>query len=186
MVFILRRPLVDMLQRGRLKRLKAGPSGLEVEYFDEKLQEARAELGENPVQQAEPVISPAPPMNGQVVRDDFLDEMRQLAEVAPSAVILESFARLERTLRDAVESNAEARRPASIVALARQAVEQGLLTDSEFAAFKDITVLRNVVAHTSTANLDAERALEYAAIARQLIIAIALASGRTAADGPPG
>src|ERR1035441_8526007 len=161
LVFILRRPLTDMLQRGRLKRLKAGPSGLEVEDFDEKLQEARAELGDIPAEQVESLSSPTAPTSGQVARDDFLDEMKQLAEVAPSVVVLESFARLERVLRDAVEPDPQVRgRPASVVALARQAAEQGLITESEFAAFKDVTVLRNVVAHTSTVNLDAERALK--------------------------
>jgi len=178
-VFILRRPLTKMLNARPVKSLKAGPAGIEVEYFDEKLQEVREDLG---------VPAPTQLPGETAGRNDFMDEMTQLAEVAPSAVILESFARLEKVLREAIDvSQGNGRtpsRPSSVRALARQAVEQGLITPSEFSAFEDVSVLRNLVAHAKPVELDAARALEYAKLVRQLIISISLAMGRTVEDGP--
>jgi hypothetical protein len=91
-------------------------------------------------------------------------------------VILESFARLEKALREALQANPDngqaPRRPTSVRAIGRRALEQGLITPAAFAALDDITVLRNIVAHAGTVDLDADRALAYAEIVRQLIISV--------------
>jgi hypothetical protein len=179
MVIVLRRPIAHILRRGQIKRLKAGPTGLELEYFDEKIQEANESLAEAPTAAASLTISVLPEI--AMARDDFMAEMRQLADVAPSAVILESFARLEKVLRESLESTPEGeveiRRPASIRTLARRALDQKLITQSEFAALEDLVVLRNIVTHGGSAgDLDADRALSYAEIVRQLITSILLNS----------
>ncbi|WP_143101951.1 hypothetical protein [Amycolatopsis marina] len=114
-------------------------------------------------------------------------EMKQLAQVSPRAAILESFARLEKTLREIVEmgpENEKGRHFTSARELARRAADQGFLTPSELSAFDDVSVLRNTVAHRRDTDIDTDRALEYTALVRQLIIALALAKGRTIADGP--
>lgn len=123
------------------------------------------------------------------IADDFMYEMRQLADVAPSAVILESFARLEKVLRDALETDIRdgqaARRFTSARELARRAVKRGFITLSEAAALDDVAVLRNLIAHGRTTDLDADRALSYAAIVRQLINSILLAQNRIIDDNDP-
>jgi hypothetical protein len=119
-----------------------------------------------------------------------MTEMQQLAEVSPSAAVMASFARLERVLRDAVigadGGNAGGRptRFVSVRALARKALEQGVISQPELAAFDDVAVLRNVVAHGDNADLDKERALSYVDLVRQLIISISIGTGRTVLDGP--
>ena len=189
LVFILRRPLGKMLSERPVKTFEAGPSGVKVEYFDEKLEEARSELAEARTER--PALStgvPAQLPDEVTARDDFMYEMQQLAEVAPSAVVLESFARLEKVLRDALDGapgdGRPRRRLTSVRELVRRAGERGLMTPSEAAAFDDVVVLRNIVAHGGTADLDANRALSYASLVRQLIASILLAQGRNIGGGP--
>jgi hypothetical protein len=180
MVVILRRPIAYILRRGQIKRLKAGPGGLELEYFDEKLEEANEALAETPTEAASLTISLLPEI--AMTRDDFIADMKQLADVAPSAAILESFARLEKILRESVESasgvEVEPRRPISVRTLARRALDLRLITQSEFAALNDLAVLRNIVAHGGAAaeDIDADRALGYAQTVRQLITSVLLKS----------
>lgn len=182
MIIILRRPIAYILRRGQIKKLKAGPAGLELEYFDEKLEEANEALAEAPSEAASLTISVLPEI--AMTRDDFMAEMKQLADVAPSAAILESFARLERVLRETVESasgpEAEPRRPVSIRTLARRAFDLKIMAESEVAALNDLVVLRNIVAHggATAEDLDADRAFSYAQIVRQLITSILLRSHR--------
>ena len=191
LVVILRQPLGKMLNERPVKTFEAGPTGVRV-VFDETLAEARTELVEARTER------PDLPTGGQVelpsddaeAADDFMYEMKQLAEVAPSAVILESFARLERALREALETDFpdghSRRRFASARELARRAVELEFITPSESAAFADIAVLRSLIAHGRPADLDADRALSYASVVRQLMISISLAQGRTFEGGPIG
>jgi hypothetical protein len=187
--FAFRKPLGRILSNRPVKVLKAGPQGFEVEFFDEKLQEAKAELAEGEVPQIPGDSGSASTPTDSRARD-FITEMQQLAEVAPSAVVMESFARLERVLRDAVgatEFPGRGGKPARFTSareLARRAEEQGIISGSELAAFDDVAVLRNVVAHGENADLDKDRVLEYADLVRKLIISISLESGRTMLDGP--
>lgn len=188
LVLLLRRPLVKMLSERPVKLFEAGPTGVKVEYFDEKIEEARSELEEARAERGDLKGAAPAPFDTSAARDDFMYEMEQLAKVSPSAVILESFARLERVLREALEpqspGNHAPGRLSSIRQLARQAVDQRLIAPSELAALDDVTVLRNVVAHRRAVELDEERALAYASLIRQLIISVSLARGQTMNNGP--
>lgn len=189
LVVILRRPLGKMLSARPVRRLEAGPAGLKVEYLDKTLEDARSELAD-----AHKERSSLPPPTNVVAtetgdtEEDYMSEMKKLAEISPSAVVLESFARLERVLRDAVEpvqvNGQMTRRRSSVRPLARQAVERGILAPTELAAFDDVAALRNVVSHQRADDLDVLRALSYAGLVQQLIMSIHLATGRTVADGP--
>lgn len=177
LAFILRRPLGKMLTEKPLKTFEAGPSGVKLEYFDEKLEEARNELEEARTERPElPPEVPVPSPVEAATSDDFMEEMKQLAEVAPSAVIMESFSRLERVLRETFEKEPDdgrtPRRPVTARQLVHQAVKHGMLSPSEAAAFDDVAVLRNLVAHSGTTDLDAARALSYASLVRFLINSI--------------
>ena len=116
-----------------------------------------------------------PELFGQLVRaeDPWID---------PAAAVLASFTRLERMLRQKVDvSNTD--RPGSRVttrALGELASEQGLWSDKELAAFRDLIPLRNLAAHgEDVVNLDESRAYEFAELALQLMIALLLGSGET-------
>jgi hypothetical protein len=111
--------------------------------------------------------------------------MRLLAKMAPRAVVLESFARLEEELRRTVRATGQERSryrgTISARNLARIAVEQGLLTPSEAAAVDDVAIIRNVLSHEEASNdFHADRALSYAVVVSQLIKSIASAAERSA------
>jgi len=193
LVAITRKPLSKMLGKlseRSVKKFEAGATGVKIEYFDEKLEEARTELEEARIERPDlsieqPVLPPSEPAKvpGSVYASDFMYEMRQLAEVAPSAAVLESYARLERVLRETLETDTDKhRRPAYVRELVRRAVEKGLIAPSEALVFDDVAVLRNLVAHSSTADLDVQRALSYCAIIGVLIES--LTRGRTTEEGP--
>lgn len=175
-VIILRQPLAKMLTQRPVKVVEAGPTGVRIEYVDEKLEEAQSELVEARAEKRDADGQKAE-LSGDADQapDDFMVEMEQLAAVAPSAVILESFARLEMVLRNGLEEQylkevAPQRRFASARQLARFAVKRGLITESEAAAFDDVAVVRNLIAHGQARDIDAERALYYVSIVRQLMI----------------
>jgi len=189
-VIILRQPLAKMLTQRPVKVVEAGPTGVRIEYVDEKLEEAQSELVEARAAKRDADGQKAE-LSGDADQapDDFMVEMEQLAAVAPSAVILESFARLEMVLRNGLEEQylkevAPQRRFASARQLARFAVKRGLITESEAAAFDDVAVVRNLIAHGQARDIDAERALYYVSIVRQLMISIWLSLGQTTHNGP--
>jgi hypothetical protein len=183
MVFVLRRPIVRMLRDRQIQSLEAGPSGVKLSFFDDQIKDAKKELAEASVGQDE-VTEPSAERIADITaaQSDFMEEMHQLAKVAPRAVVLESYARLEEVLRNTVhvtgQERSRYRGNISIRNLARKAVEQGLLTPSEMAAFDDVSVVRNILSHEGAGDLDASRALSYADIAGQLIRSITTAAER--------
>lgn len=187
MVLILRRPIVRILRDRHIQSFEAGPSGVKLSFFDHRIEDAKNELTEDKAQAENIALEP----NGDykdiiTAGSDFREEMAQFAMVAPRAVVLESFARLEETLRNTVKVTDQDKsryRTISARNLARMAVEQGLLTSAQMAAFDDIAVIRNILSHEGVGNLDASRALEYANIALQLIQSISSAAKREPAIG---
>jgi len=173
---ILRQPLAKMLTQRPVKVVEAGPTSVRIEYVDEKLEEAKSELVEARAEKRDTDGQKAELYgDADQAPDDFMVEMEQLAAVAPSAAILESFARLEMVLRNELEEQylktvAPQRHFASARQLARFAVKRGLITESEAAAFDDVAVVRNLIAHGQARDIDAERALSYVSIVRQLMI----------------
>lgn len=185
MVFFLRRPIARLLRDRHVQYLEAGPSGVKLSFFDDRIEDAQKELAEASSEQSE-ATKPSPDQIAGLAsaQSDFMEEMRQLAKVAPRAVVLESFARLEEELRRTVRTTGQERSryrgTISARNLARMAVEQGLLTPSEAAAVDDVAVVRNVLSHEGASNeFDADRALSYAAVVSQLIKSIV-----SAAQGP--
>jgi len=187
---ILRQPLAKMLTQRPVKVVEAGPTSVRIEYVDEKLEEAKSELVEARAEKRDTDGQKAELYgDADQAPDDFMVEMEQLAAVAPSAVILESFARLEMVLRNGLEEQylkevAPQRRFASARQLARFAVKRGLITESEAAAFDDVAVVRNLIAHGQARDIDAERALYYVSIVRQLMISIWLSLGQARHNDP--
>lgn len=192
MVLMLRRPIVRILRERQIQSFEAGPAGVKLRFFDNQIKDAKKELIED---SSSPGERPHPPSADAdaiaSAESDFMEEMRQLAKVAPRAVVLESFARLEEVLRNTVHVSGQERSryrgTISVRNLARLALEQNLLSRAQMAAFDDIAVVRNILSHEGPGNLDASRALDYADIARQLITSISSAArGASIKSDEPG
>lgn len=184
LVLILKEPIRSLMTSPGLRRVKAGPAGIELE-IDRTLEEAKRELDQG--QLGPPPKLPTP--EEQQLAADFSEEMRQLAEIQPRAVVMESHTRLEHLLRRLVDVPRDHRgqRPGflNLRALGRLAVEQGLLTENEASALDELAVVRNAVAHSSDQVISFERALEYAELVKQLAISLAVATGEAGLDRSP-
>lgn len=181
LVLVLKEPIKKLIDSPRLARLKAGPTGVEVE-FKEELRDAEKQLLEaGHDKQIEPSLA------DDTIARDFLTEMNRLAAVSPRAVVMETHARLEKLLRESVDVNGARSVPfINMRALTRAAVEQGVLTPPESSVLYELSYLRNRVAHGADDEvITSETALRYAEIAAQVAIAIRLSQGKTIADGPP-
>jgi hypothetical protein len=179
-VLLLKEPIKQLLASPRLKRVKVGPGGLEAE-FNEELQQVERELEGGPP----PAIEA--PKRVEVAATDFKDEMERLAEVAPRAVVLESFVRLESLLRNSIDTPDHERGPRflPIRTLGRVAVDQGLLTTREASVLDELAYLRNRVAHEPEEQISQEAAIRYAEAVSEVAVAVNLALGKTHLDGPP-
>lgn len=182
LVLLLRAPIKNLISSPDLRRVKAGPAGLELE-FERELAKAQDELtggSDTPSMAIESA-------EGQVAAE-FMDEMRALAAVQPRAVVMESHSRLEKLLRDSVDMPTDDRpggRYLSMRSLTRAATEQEILAPSEAHVLDELTDLRNRIAHEPDVRLSSELAIRYAELAVQVAVALRLARGKTAADGPP-
>jgi len=139
-VLMLKEPIKDVLSSSRpLKSLKAGPGGLEMEYALDaaqvELEKAQAERPTSPGPAPQPALPPT---------------QEPLYRVSPAAAVLLSFATLERALRIALaegKPDASRSRWRSVQALARQAVQVGILTESERRAIDELAEIRAYIAH---------------------------------------
>jgi hypothetical protein len=189
-LFFLRRPLAVMLKGGRLKIVKAGPSGVELEYFDEKIEEARRELS-----RTSDLTSPTPPAPGprpgsmnelklranaellaMQIDADFLVEMHQLIELKPAAAVISSFKRLTDLLRVIIKikdpESAKENSYISAMELARRALTLGVITQPEMSAIEELAEGRNIVLRGRSRAIDEKRAIAYTAIVYGLLKSI--------------
>jgi hypothetical protein len=173
-----KKPIQQLASNPRLKRLKAGPGGLELELRDELKQTAK---------ELEPAatLGQGATIASETVTRDFMAEMSRLASVSPRSVVLESHARLEKLLRNSVDvPPGDDRRPRylSVRTLGRVAVSQGLLTQQEASAVEELSFLRNRVAHEPDEQITTGTALRYAELSAELALAIRQALGDTNPD----
>jgi hypothetical protein len=158
MVLLFREQLAKLLS-GPLKRLKAGPSGLELE-FDRIISEVQA--------QVEPVPDLEPPS------ESVISELGTIAHISPAAAVMDGYARIEEALRerlrDAGDPRGSERR--SAVALARFALEKELITPETAEAVRGAANLRNLTAHGAAADVSEDRAREYLSLVDAILFAI--------------
>lgn len=169
---------------GPLKRLKAGAGGVELEYFDDTVAEARRELSPAAEVHESPEAQPGDRAVTNAL-DDFLSEMKRLAEASPRAVVLESFTRLEALMRRELTpllDSSSARASRSVRTLSFEAVKREIISPAELGAFDDVRTLRNLVAHDPQESVDDKRAIEYAELVREIAIAILFGVGKTVYD----
>jgi hypothetical protein len=182
LILILKEPLKRLAVSPRLAKLKAGPSGIELE-FNEELRDVERELQE---QRDETTIEPRP--SDGAIASEFLKEMTRLAEVSPRSVVMETHVRLEKLIRDSVDVQDIAENSAKFISmrnLARLARQQSLVTKAEASVLDELTYLRNRIAHEPDEVITSDTALKYAELATQIAIAIRISSGQTALDSPP-
>jgi hypothetical protein len=180
-VYILRREIETVLGSDRLRRLKAGTSGLEIE-FERDLEKAEKQLPSAPGE----VLKELPSADAEQLARDFLTEMNDLAAVSPRSVVLESHARLERLLRRcwaADQGDRDFDTPVSMRTLGRFAMSKGYLNPAEVDVLNALNDLRNRVVHHGETVIAPESARRYAALALDLAVSIRSNTGQAALPG---
>jgi hypothetical protein len=166
---LFRRQLAELLSTS-LRRFKAGP--LEFE-FDRVLSSVEAEIGSTgslPRRELEGMASPG--TTGARTLSGLVDELGPVASASPTAAIVEAHSRLEHELRELTKDLTVDQRPRGVVALARLALEHGLITPETFNAIEGVTTLRNLAAHGRLAEVSPERAMDYLALVDAVLFAL--------------
>jgi hypothetical protein len=184
-LLIFRKSIIRVLPE--IRRLKAGPSGLELEWIDRKLDEAREQLEASQEALEEPASSAASEDSKQRTKAaerasrTFMEEITELADISPQAAVVEAYRRLESVLRLAITQHLgpdlgpkSEYRQANIPSIVRAANAAGILTDSEVSLIADLRGIRNAVTHSveGRPDIDRRRALAYGELVRQTIVAI--------------
>jgi hypothetical protein len=152
---VLFRSAIASALRGDLKRLRFGP--VEAEYWERRVAQARDQIAED-VQEAA----------AAGVAGSLTDELSEVARIAPSAAVLEAYARVERTLRrlgrkrGVLPPDAQ---HASAWQMAKTLHEANEVSDQVLYSIEDLTTLRNLAAHGRASDLDEKRALDYVDLA---------------------
>ncbi len=153
---------------GDVKRWKAGPTGVEVEYWENAIAEAREELAQDQA------AAPAEVATAEEGPREFRDEMIELAAISPRSAVMESFLRVELQLRSMLETAGIAQtRPTGARMLAETALKHGLVTAPTVDAIRGMSTLRNLAAHGhDDGDIDQERALEFIDLAEAVLFAL--------------
>jgi hypothetical protein len=171
LAWMFRGPLARLLS-GDIKRWKAGPSGLEVEYWDASLAEAKVEItGERP-----PLPAGSTAMTDR--SGSFRAEMAELAAISPRSAVMESFRRVEIQLRNLLEgAGVEQLRPTGARMLVETAARHELISPEAADAVRRMSTLRNLAAHGHDDDgIDEERALGFVDLAESVMWVLELSS----------
>jgi hypothetical protein len=166
------------LLSGDVKLLKAGPSGLEVQFSDivpEIRQEVEKGREAAAVAPAEGPTGAPPGASAPDVGTGIRDEMLEVAKRSPRAAVLESYDRLEALLREKLEaSGLDTRRLPTLGApgLADLARLRGLITPETETAINGLTTLRNLTAHGRDNELSYDRAVEFVDLVAAILFTI--------------
>ena len=162
------RSSLGRLLSGDIKRWKAGPAGVEVEYWEKAIAEARQELAQDRAS------APAEVAAAEEGPREFRDEMTELAAISPRSAVMESFRRVELQLRSMLEFvGVEQVRPTGARMMAETALQHGLITVATVDAIRGMSTLRNLAAHGhDDSEIDQVRALEFIDLAEAVIFAL--------------
>lgn len=167
LVLIMRKPLKDLFSNDRrMKSFAAGATGLRIEYA---LEEAQTELAKAQVER--PPLLPPPSVDASPPA-----QQGPLYEVSPPAAVLESFARLEQALRQALREHPSylsgGSQPRSTRQLIRRAVQLDVLSEPEGKAFEELAQIRNYTAHGEAEEITEGAAQRFTEIAADLMASI--------------
>jgi hypothetical protein len=155
---LFRKQLADLLT-GPLRRLKAGPGGVELE-FERILPKVQAQVAATKPGDRRPI-------------EPSSDELAEVAQRSPAAAILGAYARLETELRTRlVKAGDERADKLAGQRLVHAALEHGLISEQTAEGIEGVTLLRNLSAHGREGDLSVERALDYITLVDALLYAI--------------
>lgn len=162
------RSSLGRLLSGDIKRWKAGPAGVEVEYWERAIAEARLELAQDRA------LAPAEVAAAEELPREFRDEMTELAAISPRSAVMESFRRVELQLRSMLEiGGVQQIRPSGARVMAETALKHGLITSATVDAIRGMSTLRNLAAHGhDDSEIDQVRALEFIDLAEAVLFAL--------------
>ena len=156
------RDLLGKLASGEVKRWKAGPAGVEIEYWDREADEVKKTIDVAVLDHADKAKLPEPPPI-------------QL-DVSPSGAVVAAFARVEAALRKivvsggAIQEDEAASMP--VRRLTNIALDADLITALTATNIEGLTVLRNLSAHGQADDLDPGRAAEFVAMTDGVLYAL--------------
>ncbi len=162
------RPVLAELAAGGVKRWKAGPSGVEVEYWDRETTEVKATIREQLADGERPPALAGGPLS---------EELADVIATSPSAAVVEAFSRIEIELRRIVDGasvatdNEVARMSARLLSLV--ALDHDLITAESASGIEGLAVMRNLAAHgAANTELDQARALEFVHLTDAILFAL--------------
>lgn len=160
---VLRRSIATAIS-GPVRRWKAGPSGVEVEYWERKIAAVEEELKQSP--ELDQLPKPGAADAG------LSEELRALADVSPAAAIMEALSAVARELRTLVPEAGPEAGPMSAVGLARVAHDRGKISEETLNAIKGLSVLRNLAAHGQAGEVSSRRVFDYLALVDAVLFAL--------------
>lgn len=166
------RKIFAQLASGGVKRWKAGPGGLEVEYWDREKSDVVAAIGTNPASEE----LPKPSLTGGI---SVASELLELAQLKPRFAVVEAFIRVEGALLDIISENEldMGDRPAGARRLALTALDNDLITAESAGAIEGLAVMRNLAVHgRDDGQLDTKRAVEYLHLTDAVLYALTRAA----------
>jgi hypothetical protein len=159
-----------------VRRLKAGPAGLELEW------ERQAEDVHRNIEGAATAETTQATSRADSEPPGLTDELERLVEVSPSAAVLESYSRIERQLLGVLSTAGVAlTRPVGAAGLARLAYGHGLIDAHTRSAVEGLAVLRNLVAH-GQAEVNTAKARDFVALADSTVGTVSRSRGTTFTD----
>ena len=151
-----RAPITEAL-RAAGGRVKAGPFELE---WKRSVSTVEADLG-------------LPPSISEGKIGGAAGRLDELAEESPMAAIIEAYGGLERALRSLLdEKDQEIDESWGVLALARGAANQNLITPQTMKAIEGLDILRNLAVHGKPEDVSSERAHEFVALAHGVLYSI--------------
>lgn len=162
MILLLKNEIAEVLPK--LTKFKAGP--LEAE-FEKEVRELKRTATAQKTEYA--INEPQAPYSA------FRAEVTRLAEIKPSAAILEAWIQIENAARNALKSQSTSVGSSSYIPASRLStplLEQKILSATEAETFDKIRKLRNEVAHAQGFAPTRESAQEFAEVAETLFMRI--------------
>lgn len=162
-VWLLRWPLARSLS-GPVRRWKAGPSGVEIEYWERKVAATREELtraqgdsGGNELRETPTVL--------------LNTSLQELAEASPDTAISGAYRTIERQLRVRLIDH-QAPADLDVAGLALFGEDKGVINQETANAIQGLSVLRTLAAHGRVGDVTPDRAIEFLSLADGVLFAL--------------